>query len=319
MSVPHPHSPADELTLRLPRTEARRAELDQDEEWCELLRPDGVERIRFHDYDRIFEIPGLYERLFYDELECCSPTVVREMLAQGIRSEGADPTSLSVLDLGAGNGMVGEELRDLGVAEIVGVDILPEARMATERDRPGVYADYRVCDLTDPPAADDDALRALAPDCLTTVAALGFGDIPPEAFATAFDYLADDGWVALTIRDDFVTDEDPSGSRGSSSASTPRARSRSPPSDATGTGWPSAASRCTTTPTSRASAASWTRRGSPPRRSSTRRDPRARSVSSTSWRESTEPRAQPRSCGSSKSTTGPSGTTRVGLIDGCVT
>ncbi|MDX8150523.1 methyltransferase domain-containing protein [Patulibacter brassicae] len=211
MSVPHPHSPADELTLRLPRTEARRAELDQDEEWCELLRPDGVERIRFHDYDRIFEIPGLYERLFYDELECCSPTVVREMLEHGIRGEGADPTSLSVLDLGAGNGMVGEELRDLGVAEIVGVDILPEARMATERDRPGVYADYRVCDLTDPPAADDDALRALAPDCLTTVAALGFGDIPPEAFATAFDYLAEDGWVALTIRDDFVTDEDPSG------------------------------------------------------------------------------------------------------------
>jgi len=211
MSASFQSPPADDLRLLLPRAEAQAAGLEQDEEWCELHHDGGVERIRFHDYDRIYEIPGLYERLFYEELECRSPTVVRELLAADVAAEGVAPSSLSVLDLGAGNGMVAEELRRLGVEEVVGVDILPEARMAAERDRPGLYRDYHVCDLTAPPADADAALRELEPTCLTTVAALGFGDIPPEAFATAFDYLADDGWVAMTIRDDFVTDEDPSG------------------------------------------------------------------------------------------------------------
>ena len=58
-----------------------------------------------------------------------------------------------MLDLGAGNGMVGEALREHGFEEITGVDITPEAGEAAERDRPGVYADYHVCDLLDPPAA----------------------------------------------------------------------------------------------------------------------------------------------------------------------
>ncbi|WP_320669889.1 class I SAM-dependent DNA methyltransferase [Patulibacter defluvii] len=210
MPVPEPH--ADDLEIRLPRAHARAAGLDQDEEWCELVTADGAsERLRFHDYDRIFSVPGLYERLFYEQLECCSPTVVRELLHGQLEREGTDPASLRILDLGAGNGMVGEELQQLGAGEIVAVDILPEARMAAERDRPQVYDEYHVCDLTEPGADVDDALRALDPTCLTTVAALGFGDIPPRAFANAFDYLADDAWLAMTIKDDFVTDEDPSG------------------------------------------------------------------------------------------------------------
>lgn len=209
-SVPPPH--ADDVEIRLPRAEARAAGLDQDQEWCELVGADGVrERLRFHDYDRIFSIPGLYERLFYEQLECCSPVVVRDLLRDQLSEDGTDPASLRILDLGAGNGMVGEELQQLGAREIVGVDILPEARMAAERDRPDVYDDYHVCDLTDPGVAVDDALRALDPTCLATVAALGFGDIPPRAFANAFDYLSPDAWLAMTIKDDFVTDEDPSG------------------------------------------------------------------------------------------------------------
>jgi len=36
------------------------------------------------------------------------------------------------------------------------------------------------------------------------VAALGFGDIPPLAFATAYDLLGPDGWLAFNIRDDLL-------------------------------------------------------------------------------------------------------------------
>src|SRR5436305_13260775 len=47
---------------------------DQDAEWCWVKIEDGPKRrIRFHDYPEIYEIPGLYERLFYDELRCDSP------------------------------------------------------------------------------------------------------------------------------------------------------------------------------------------------------------------------------------------------------
>ncbi|CAB4911041.1 unannotated protein [freshwater metagenome] len=211
MSTPTSDLHADDLQVRMPRSEARADDLGQDEEWCEVELPSGTERVRFHDYDRLFSIPGLYERLFYTELKCDSPTVVRGLLEERLAAAGDRPSSLRVLDLGAGNGMVGEELRAMGASAMVGVDILPEARMAAERDRPDVYDDYVVCDLTAPGADDLPALRDARANLLTTVAALGFGDIPPRAFATAFGYVAADGWVAMTIKDDFLTTEDDSG------------------------------------------------------------------------------------------------------------
>ncbi len=212
MSTPERDLEADDLVVRMPQAEAIAGDLDQDQEWCEVVHDDGsLERVRFHDYDRIFEIPGLYERIFYSELKCTSPAVVREQLQEQLTLAGVRASSLRVLDLGAGNGMVGEELQAMGVRDMVAADILPEARMATERDRPDIYEDYYVCDLTDPDAASDDGLREFEPTALTTVAALGFGDIPPRAFATAFGYLLPDAWLAMTIKDDFLTDEDPSG------------------------------------------------------------------------------------------------------------
>src|SRR5215210_5008340 len=47
--------------------------------------------------------------------------------------------------------------------------------------------------------------------CLVTVAALGFGDIPPEAFAAAYNLIAVDGWVAFNIKEDFLADGEQSG------------------------------------------------------------------------------------------------------------
>ncbi len=58
-------------------------------------------------------------------------------------------TLLRVLDLGAGNGVVGEELKKRGVSRLVGVDIITEAQAATERDRPGVINDNYFCRCND--------------------------------------------------------------------------------------------------------------------------------------------------------------------------
>jgi len=189
--------------------EGRPGEFDQDEEFCEVVIDDEPRRIRFHDYDQIFQIPGLYEQLFYAELECDSPRTIAGLIGEQVDNDSA--AELRVLDVGAGNGMVGEELDRMGAQHIVGVDIIPEAKEAAERDRPGVYDDYFVVDLTDVSAGDFEQMQAQGFNCLTTVAALGFGDIPPEAFTTAYNLVDDGGLIAFNIKERFVSDGDRSG------------------------------------------------------------------------------------------------------------
>jgi hypothetical protein len=184
---------------------------DQDGECCEVVLDGVPRRLRFHDYAEIFSVPGLYEQLFYEELRCQSPSVVVGMLGDCLRSEGEDPSRLRALDLGAGNGMVGEQLAELGASYLLGADILEEAAAATERDRPDLYDEYLVADFTDLEPATVERLRSLELNCLTTVAALGFGDIPPLAFARAFDLLEPGSWIAISLKDAFLDEEAPSG------------------------------------------------------------------------------------------------------------
>ncbi len=184
---------------------------DQDEEWFILDFGDRLEKIKFHDYNRIFEIEGLYEKVFYDNLECKSPKVVSNLLMEVLEENGASPDELRVLDFGAGNGMVGEEIKNSGAEILVGVDILPEAKMATERDRPDVYENYHVVDMTDSQEIAQVGLEEVKFNSLVTVAALGFGDIPTDAFVNAFNLVKNEGYVAFNIRDKFLTNHDDSG------------------------------------------------------------------------------------------------------------
>ena len=184
---------------------------DQDAEQCEVVVDGDRRRIRFHDYDEIYRIPGLYEHLFYEVLDCRSPDVVCSLLDEQLKAGDHDPAALEVLDLGAGNGMVGEALARMGCGTIVGVDIVPEAAEATARDRPGTYTEYVIGDLTDPSEEVAEALGAYRFGVMTTVAALGFGDIPPEAFRYAFDLLVPDGWLAFCIKEDFLAEKEPTG------------------------------------------------------------------------------------------------------------
>ena len=185
--------------------------LDQDEEWCEVEIGGGRRRIRFHDYAGIYDIPGLYEQLFSELLGCCSPDVVCGLLSAELDRAGVDPGTLTALDFGAGNGMVGERLSQIGLGTIVGIDLLPEARAAARRDRPEIYDDYRVFDLNALRAADHAELAEYGFDCLACVAALGFGDVPPTAFTEAFNLLASPGWLAFNLRQRFLHDDNPGG------------------------------------------------------------------------------------------------------------
>jgi hypothetical protein len=186
--------------LRLPPKGER---MPQDAEWCEIRENGGWRRMRFHDYGDIYERPGLYEYLFYDLLACQSPRRVAGLLAE-VRAELERKEPLRVIDFGAGNGLVGKELRRMGATEIVGVDILEEARAAAQRDLPGVYSDYLVADMTRPDEGVDRRLLALRPNALTCVAALGFGDIPPAAYHRAAGYVSIGGQLAFNIKEEFL-------------------------------------------------------------------------------------------------------------------
>lgn len=206
-SIPSGGTPR--YAVQLPCCEDR--SMGQDEAYFYLTEGGDRKKIRFHDYDEIYRRPGLYEQLFYDRLKCTSPARMAEWLRKSCEEAGAETHTLRVLDLGAGNGMVGEAIFSYGVARMVGIDILPEAKIAQERDRAGVYDAYYVADLTQP---SSDLLKELCAwqfDCLMCVAALGFGDIPPRAFMAGFDLIEVGGWVCFNIKETFLAESDVSG------------------------------------------------------------------------------------------------------------
>ncbi|WP_417909443.1 class I SAM-dependent DNA methyltransferase [Candidatus Electronema sp. PJ] len=192
--------------IKLPVTSPH--QLGQDEAFFNLVENGQEIQLRFHDYPELYKRPGLYEQLFYQRLKCNSPKKVVEILSKVLRENHVEMSELRVLDLGAGNGMAGELLQ---VARVVGVDISQEAYAACERDRPGEYDAYYVTDLCNVNLTTQEELDDWQIDCLTCVAALGFGDIPIKAFATAFNFVKDGGWVAFNIKETFLQESDQSG------------------------------------------------------------------------------------------------------------
>ena len=136
---------------------------------------------------------------------------VTSILKSAINQSEENFTELRILDFGAGNGMMGEELKKYGVSRLIGVDIIPEAYDATLRDRPGLYDAYYVEDFT---KLDNDKKKEIVSwqcDCMLTVAALGFGDIPPKAFIEAFNIIKSEGWTGFNIKETFFDNSDESG------------------------------------------------------------------------------------------------------------
>ncbi|MDA3918162.1 MAG: class I SAM-dependent methyltransferase [Deltaproteobacteria bacterium] len=177
-----------------------------------FIERDGEKKkIIYHDYDKIYSIPGLYEELFYDKLKCDSPAVVAKILNDFIKDSPIETSDLKVLDIGAGNGIMGEELKRIGAGPVIGLDIIEEAADSALRDRPEVYEDYYVADLMDLEYKDEKSLEKADFNCMTIIAALGFDDIPPKAFAAGFNLISSPGLFAFNIKEDFMDNKDKTG------------------------------------------------------------------------------------------------------------
>lgn len=185
--------------------------LRQEEAYFYLDEEGETKRIGFHDYHELYAREGLYEQIYYQRLKCRSPHKVAQILCTALRARSDRFSELRVLDLGAGNGVMGEVLAAQGPARLVGVDILDVASTACQRDRPGVYDAYYVTDMADPSNEIHCELLEWRFTCLTCVAALGFSDIPPTVFIEAYNLIQPEGWIAFNIKETFLQESDKTG------------------------------------------------------------------------------------------------------------
>jgi hypothetical protein len=187
---------------------------EADGEYVALQQEGGDEVIvGLHDYARLYKEPGLYEHIVQDLLDCRSPQVAAAGLAQALTRLGLDPASLTLLDLGAGTGLVGELVHKLGVGAVVGVDALPAARAACLRDRPGTYREYLVGDLADPSPELLARLRRHHPTGLISAGAFGGTHAPATALRNALALLPAGAPVVFTIDERWMRTDGPGGFR----------------------------------------------------------------------------------------------------------
>lgn len=171
-----------------------------------------AERIRLHDYAKVYSVPGLYEHVVQFLLRCRSPEVAAQLLLSTTENEGANVTKMRVLDLGAGNGIVGQLLRQRGVGYLVGIDNIPEAKAAADRDYPAAYDDYLVADLGYAQPDTVKALESVRLTALVCVGALGGGHVLPMGLIRALNVLDQARNLAvLTIHEKWLTSGDNEG------------------------------------------------------------------------------------------------------------
>jgi SAM-dependent methyltransferase len=168
------------------------------------------EIVHLHEYERVYAVPGLYEHVVQDLLQCRSPQVAAEGFVRAAASLGLEPGSMTVLDVGAGTGLVGELVRQGGVANVVGVDSLSAARTACLRDRPGVYAEYVVGDF-EPGDGLREEMRAQELGGLVSAGAFGGAHATPRALENALAILPPGAPVAFTIDERWMDESDPEG------------------------------------------------------------------------------------------------------------
>jgi hypothetical protein len=168
------------------------------DEVIRIRHDDGrTEELRLHDYERLYALPGVYEQIVHDRLGCRSPAELAGMLAHAADALDWERDGVRVLDIAAGNGVSGEALVAAGLRPVLGTDIVPSAREAALRDRPGLYDQYLTLDLLALSDREREAVTALHANALSCVAPVGAdgSELPVEALVAAAALLASDALV----------------------------------------------------------------------------------------------------------------------------
>eukprot|EP00040_Diaphanoeca_grandis_P006135 m.36098 g.36098 ORF g.36098 m.36098 type:complete len:302 (-) comp17260_c0_seq1:98-1003(-) len=110
-----------------------------------------------------------------------------------------------IVDIGAGTGLVGEELHRLGHTRVVGVD-LSEAMLDIARDK-GCYEDVICVDLQNRASMGTAALQSHVPfDAAVSVGTFTPNHVGKETLDAVICLVRPGGLLCLSLRDDFVED-----------------------------------------------------------------------------------------------------------------
>lgn len=163
-----------------------------------ILREGSKEQhLSLHNYSEIYRYPGLYEYIFIEMFQGISHQLVPDLMLDELAKAGQSPEDLSVLDFGAGSGLIGSQLHARGIRRIIGVDLFKASKIAIERDFPGLYQELLIDDLSSPTNATRSVLEQFQPNALICVSALNV--IPAIAWRNIFNLIQPGGWVALNI------------------------------------------------------------------------------------------------------------------------
>jgi SAM-dependent methyltransferase len=174
----------------------------QSDEYFQAEIDGQVGWFNIHDYASLYRVPWLYDIALYHELDCRTPTEMSDAISSVWGASGVDPAQLRVLELGAGSGAFGHELRyALKVGRLEAIDICPEAAMAADRDRPSLYDAYHVDDLTNLRHETAIALASAQFNVVAVASATGWGNhIPVAGFQKGFDLLVRSGWFIFHVK-----------------------------------------------------------------------------------------------------------------------
>ncbi len=111
----------------------------QGDEIFNLELADGTTKeLHIWDYKILYSYPNLYQSLIIDYLDCRVYEAIGDLL-NSVIEKGA---TLRILDIACGSGLMGKRLREnhqFTVDYLAGIEILPEALTALERDTPNIY------------------------------------------------------------------------------------------------------------------------------------------------------------------------------------
>lgn len=129
----------------------------------------------------------------------------REVVA-ALASYAAAVSVEPILDVGCGTGIVGDELRALGVQHIDGLDISPEmlaeAKKRTDADGNPIYGQLTEADLTQPLP-----LAAASYGAVVSSGTFTHGHVGPEALGQLIDLVRPGGLLSLGVNKQFYEAE----------------------------------------------------------------------------------------------------------------
>jgi predicted TPR repeat methyltransferase len=169
----------------------------RNEEYFFLVEDGGEKKFILQNYAELFKVPMLYEK-FCSMTRYQSPETLAMLLVTRVIQAKIDIESLVIFDIAAGTGLFGKNIAKYGVKSIVGVDIVPEAAEAAQRDYPGVYEKYYVEDLTNISPTAQQELDNRGFNCLVCCSSLSC-HFPLQGFINSFNLIEPDGWIAFNV------------------------------------------------------------------------------------------------------------------------